>query len=88
METIERNLYEYDGYCPIGLKSAIADYESGKDVGEINNKVDFIARMHIEKKFRHLINAYRYETDYFPQYTHVDQIYNNINNRKFRFEPK
>lgn len=85
MDTYERNLYSHEGYAPIGLQDALEDYEDGKEIETLNNKVDFIARMHIEKKFRHLINAYRYETDYFPQYTHVDQIYNNIKNRNYRF---
>jgi hypothetical protein len=61
METIERNLYEFHGYAPIGLQQALEDYEDCKEIGEINNKVGFFTKLRIEQKFRAVIHSYQRE---------------------------
>jgi hypothetical protein len=61
METIERNLYEYDGYCPLGLQDVLQKFESGEEIGEINNKVGFFTKLRIEQKFRAVIHSYQRE---------------------------
>jgi hypothetical protein len=61
METIERNLYEFQGYAPIGLQDVLQKFESGEEIGEINNKVGFFTKLRIEQKFRAVIHSYQRE---------------------------